>query len=744
MSRQIADGGCVEWGMLGRRDAMEREELELFARCASGFEKVLAQELKDLGMRRVRPLKGGVAFFAQLSSAYKACLWSRVATRVQLVITRVPAQTAEELYDAVVGFAWEQHISRGATIAVDAHGQNEALRNTKFTALKVKDALCDRLRNVWGMRPNVDAHNPGFALDVALHAQKATLYLNLSGPSLHRRGYREDGVQTEAPLKETLAAGLLLAADWPRIAWQGGTLIDPMCGSGTIAIEGALMATNRAPGLLRDRWGFEGWARHDADVWGSVLAEAYQAIDDDVDAQILAGDIGKDAVDIARQNVRRAGVEAVTRLFVDDAARLSRHLRGPKFKTSGVDSPNSVGLLATNPPYGQRLLSQQDLPRINAMLASVTSTLPNGWSLALITPDTSVDTALGQAPHTVIDCYNGPIQACVRIYRLDDALRQTCDVVSLGGVQRSVPVAEKNSAQFAARLRKVAKERMRWAKRQGITCCRVYDADLPDYALSVDLYLGVDNDEGRRMAVVEERRRPSSVDAHRADRRLADACALAAAVLDVPREALIRRPWNADVVGDKQTLTVQEYGLRFEPCLGDAYESGLPLIMRGVRELVRELARGARFANLFDASSAATISAAAGGAATTTTVNAFSHDANRVRAELDANGFKGKAHRLVRDEPLAWIKRTVRQGQAYDLVLCAPSAKVLANNGMELVKAAAELVNKHGTMILVCDDAKLNPKGLNGFACDDVSAKTLPQDFARSVKNYRCYLLKRA
>ncbi|MEE0027469.1 MAG: THUMP domain-containing protein, partial [Atopobiaceae bacterium] len=306
---------------------VNNDELELFARCASGFEKILADELKGLGMRRVRPLKGGVAFFGQLKDAYRACLWSRVATRVQLVITRVPAKTADTLYDAVAAFAWEDHIPSGATVAVDAHGQNEALRNTKFTALKVKDAVCDRLRRVRGARPNVDAHDPDFSLNVALHAQKATLYLNLSGPSLHRRGYREDGVQTEAPLKETLAAGLLLAADWPATARQGGVLVDPMCGSGTLAVEGALMATNRAPGLLRERWGFEGWALHDAERWGRVLTSAYEAIDDTADALVLAGDIDASAVNIARQNVRRAGVESVVRLFVDDAARLGRHLR---------------------------------------------------------------------------------------------------------------------------------------------------------------------------------------------------------------------------------------------------------------------------------------------------------------------------------------------------------------------------------------------------------------------------------
>ena len=721
---------------------MKGNELELFARCASGFEKVLAGELKGLGMRRVRPLTGGVAFFGQLADAYRACLWSRVATRVQLVIARVPATDADALYQAVLSFAWEEHVPKDATIAVDAHGQNDALRNTRFTALKVKDAVCDRLRDVHGARPNVDTREPDVALDVALHAQRATLYLNLSGTSLHRRGYREDGVQTEAPLKETLAAGLLLAAGWQDIASKGGVLVDPMCGSGTLAIEGALMATNRAPGLLRDRWGFEGWAQHDADLWGQVLTGAYEAIDDAADVLVLAGDVDPSAIAVARQNVRRAGVEAVVRLFVDDAARLGRHLRGPRFGKGATGETTAAGLMVANPPYGRRLLTQRDLPHVNEALSAAANALPSSWSLALITPDTSVDTALGRAPRAIIDCYNGPIQAYVRMYALDDESRCACDVVSLGGVRHNVSVAEKNSAQFAARLRKAAKERMRWARKQGVTCLRVYDADLPDYALSVDVYEGARRDEGRRVAVVEEHRRPASVDAQRADRRLADACALVAAVLDVPREAVISVPWQADAEGTGQTLVVEENGLVFMPDLGDAFESGLPLGMRGVRELVRAHARGGAFVNLFDASSAATVYAAAGGASTTVTINAFAHDAHRIEEELKANGFTGKRHRFVREDPLAWMEREAKGGRRYDLVLCAPPAKLLAKQGMELVRSALSLVDKGKQMILVCGDSKIDPSGLDEVEVRDVSAATLPHDFERRAARHRCYVLK--
>lgn len=729
---------------------VSQNDLELFARCASGFESVLASELKELRMRRVRPLKGGVAFFGSYADAYRACLWSRVATRIQLVLARIAAKDAQALYSQTRALPWDQHVRRGATIAVDAHGVNDSLRNTKFTALKVKDAMCDALRDAWGVRPNVDAKNPDFEVNVALHAQKATLYLNLSGPSLHRRGYREDGVQTGAPLKETLAAGMLMAAGWPQMAKEGGVLVDPMCGSGTLAIEGALMATNRAPGLVRERWGFEGWASHNEDLWSQVMLDALGQVDDAPDVLVLAGDIDPSALAVARENAQRAGVAPLMRIFEDDAAKLGRHLRGARFA-------GTSGLLATNPPYGERLLSKQDMPRINKTLAQAARALSVGWKMALITPNTSIDTALGRMPHQVLECFNGPIRTFMRIYAIREESCQECEVVSLAGVQSRVPIAEKNSEQFAARLRKSGKELLRWARKADVSCLRVYDADLPDYALSVDLYLGAYEDANRRAAVVREHRRPGSVDAQRANRRLADACALVCAVLDVPQDGLVCFPWHEEA-NVRASICVCEAGHQFVPELGAPYQSGLPLWQRGVREMVEREAAGRRFANLFDSSCAATVCAAVGGARTTVTLNAFAHDARWIEQAMAQNGFGGKRHRFVRADARTWIEDQVRSGTQFDLVLCVPPSWLpaqddahgeweLGRDGNTLVSLAAKLLAPGGKLVLAymdkglgLDVAELERQGL---VVTDVCQKTLPYDFARSANEYRCYEIVR-
>lgn len=740
---------------------MADKQMELFARCAGGFEQVLGDELRRLRMRRVRPQVGGAIFFGTLADAYRACLWLRSATRVQLVLGRVSSVDAEALYEGVYALPWEDFLVRGATIAVDAHGENAELRNTKFVALKVKDAVCDAMRDRCGARPDVDSHSPDSAIDVAVHPKKATIYLNLSGMSLHRRGYREDAVQTEAPLKETLAASVLLAAGWPELAEQGGVLVDPMCGSGTFAIEGAQMAAGIAPGLLRERWGFEGWLGHDSQLWEHVRGMAQEQAERQSDVLVIAGDLDAHAVEIAKANARRAGVERIVRFHVDDAARLERHLRRLRARS------DASGLLVANPPYGQRLGSADELPKVNSALAKAVAALPTSWKVALITPDGSVDTALGRAADQTISCYNGPIRTWVRLYEGGAACRLEQQVVSLSGKQVQVPLAEENSAQFAARLRKSGKERLRWAKREGIGCFRVYDADLPDYALTVDLYLGSSEDEGQRHAIVEERRRPGKVDEQRASRRFADAVSLTSAVLDVPREHVIARAWQheRDRKGRRGSeassapLVVTEHGHEFAIDLNGRPDTGLPLVLRGVRELVAGQSTGARVANLFATTGAATVYSAFGGASSTISLDTFDDRVEWVRSALLRNGLGGKKHRFARDDARDWLKREAVAGRVYDLMICVPPAWMpacragegdweLQRDHARLLAAAARVMSPTGKVVFACElrGFTINRDALAtaGLAVEDVSAQTLPHDFARSGKDYHCYLLQRA
>jgi 23S rRNA (guanine2445-N2)-methyltransferase / 23S rRNA (guanine2069-N7)-methyltransferase len=233
------------------------EPLALFATTPRGLERVLADELRELGAARVRAVRAGVAFGGDLELAYRACLWSRVASRVLLNLARFPVPDGDALYSAVYDLPWEEHLDPDGTLAVDATLSGSPITHSHFAALRVKDAVVDRLRERFGRRPSVDRERPSLRLNLVLQAKRGVLSIDLSGSALHRRGYRPRGAP--APLKENLAAGLLRLAGWPGIAARGGALLDPLCGTGTLVVEAALMATGRAPGLGRDYYGFLGW-----------------------------------------------------------------------------------------------------------------------------------------------------------------------------------------------------------------------------------------------------------------------------------------------------------------------------------------------------------------------------------------------------------------------------------------------------------------------------------------------------
>ena len=732
---------------------------ELFARCASGFEDVLAQELKGLGIRRTRPLVGGVTFFGSLEDAYRACLWSRVATRIQLVLSRMDSQDAEALYAACKALPWEEQVPSGATIAVSAHGQNQELRNTKFTALKVKDAICDRLRDERGSRPNVDAKNPDFSLDVSVHERKATLYLNLSGESLHRRGYRMPGEQTEAPLKETLAAGILLKASWDELALQGGCFADPMCGSGTLAIEAALIEAGIAPGMLRTFWGFQGWLGHDPELWATVRQEAELTSTSARSGRlrIVAGDLDSKAIGIARANARRAGVDSLIQFAVADASSLGDRLR--KLGRGSIPSP---GLLATNPPYGYRLQSSELLPETYAALAQAVFSLPEGWRMAAITPDPGLDTALGQTASHIIPCYNGPLKTTLRLYDRTSPQRDALPITSLSGKVQDVPVAEKNSEQFAARLRKIAKERAKWARKAGVSCYRIYDADLPDYALSVDLYQGAGPNEGQRFARVAEHLAPASVDADRAARRLSDAVALVTATLDLERSHVVVLPAREEKGSAKSTATtivqVEESGHSFEVNLSARHDTGLSLDHRATRALLGTLAQGRRFCSLNAYAGAPTVYAAAGGALQTTTVDPSKLFLGEAQRTLERNAIMGPKHHLVCSDIRTWLKQAHPQRKSYDLIFCDLLAFAETHESerpfdplrdhVSCLALVASVLAPKGSILLTSslrtlrlDFDALKSLGLNPR---DITAQTIPHDFARTPKIHRAWILEKA
>jgi 23S rRNA (guanine2445-N2)-methyltransferase / 23S rRNA (guanine2069-N7)-methyltransferase len=378
------------------------------ATCPKGIEGLLAEELRALGASEVREARAAVTFAGPLASAYRACLWSRVGSRVLMQLAEFPAATADELYEGVHAVPWEDHIAPNGTLAVDAVGRTTGLVHSAFSARKVKDAVVDRFRELVGIRPSVDLERPDMRLNLRLHRERATLSLDLSGAPLHRRGYRAPSEQVEAPLKENLAAAILLRAGWPEIAARGGSLADPMCGSGTLLVEGALMAMDRAPGLLRAHWGFDGWLGHEAGAWTELLDEA----DDRAEAGdgalpvIFGSDIDPGAVEIARACLKRAGIG--TRAMLE-AGSLG-DMRLPP------DAP--PGLVVTNPPYGVRLGESDDLAALYAMLGERLLAEFDGWRAAIFTAERDLARATGLRSYKAYNLFNGAVPTRLYLFEV--------------------------------------------------------------------------------------------------------------------------------------------------------------------------------------------------------------------------------------------------------------------------------------------------------------------------------------
>ena len=243
-----------------------------FVTAAAGTADLLASELAALGIESVREVLGGVACESELAGAYRACLESRLGLRVLWQIARFPVADANALYAGIREIDWSTHMDADGTLAVDFSGSVPGVTHTQFGAQRVKDAVVDQFRERTGTRPSVDRDAPWLRINVHASRGAVTVAIDLSGDSLHRRGYR--GGQGAAPLKENLAAAILIRAGWPAIAAAGGGFVDPMCGSGTFPIEAALIAADIAPGLFRERFGFERWKQHDAAAWSRLRADA--------------------------------------------------------------------------------------------------------------------------------------------------------------------------------------------------------------------------------------------------------------------------------------------------------------------------------------------------------------------------------------------------------------------------------------------------------------------------------------
>lgn len=698
----------------------------LFASTARGLEELLKTELEALGAVDCQVVQGGVHFQGDTRLLYQSLMWSRLASRIMLPLGQCSVYSDLDLYLGVQAIPWTEIFTPDATFAVHFSGLNDEIRNSQYGALKVKDAIVDSFTRKNLPRPNVDRENPDLRINVWLNKETAHISLDLSGEGLHLRGYR-DGTGM-APIKETLASAIVMRSGWV----PGTPLLDPMCGSGTLLIEAAMLATDRAPGLHRGHWGFNGWLQHDDAVWKEVKAEAQTRARKGLaayESRFYGSDVDARVIERARSNARRAGIGELITFEAKDVAQLSNPLpKGP------------YGTVISNPPYGERLESEPALIALHSLLGRTMKTQFGGWNLSLFSASPELLSCLQLRADKQFKAKNGPLDCVQKNYHL--AENDGSGAVSL-------------AEDFANRLRKNLKKYEKWARQEGIECYRLYDADLPEYNVAIDRY--------GEWVVVQEYAPPKTVDAHKARQRLFDIIAATISVLGIAPNKLVLKTRERQkgknqyqkMAEKGDFLEVQEYNARLWVNLTDYLDTGLFLDHRIARRMLGQMSKGKDFLNLFAYTGSASVHAGLGGARSTTTVDMSRTYLEWAERNLRLNGLTGRAHRLMQADVLGWLRESDEQ---FDLIFIDPptfsnskrmeDAFDVQRDHLRLMTDLKRLLRKGGTIMFSNNKRgfRMDHDGLAqlGLKAQEITQKTLSQDFARNRQIHNCWLITAA
>ena len=712
---------------------------QLFATTARGFEELLKSELTELGAQDAKVAQGGVHYWADDETLYRTLLWSRLSSRILLPIVQAKVFSDLDLYSAVVGVNWLDYFDEKVHFFVDFNGTNQEIRHTQFGAMRVKDGIVDYFERHGRARPNVDKAQPDIRIHAYLNRDDMVLSLDLSGDALHMRGYRED--TGKAPLRETLAAAIVLRSGWQR----GTPLVDPMCGSGTLLIEAAQMEAQIAPQLYRLHWGFDFWQGHNQAAWEKVKEEALALAEAEKQRENLPHFYGFDldhhVLQKAKQNAKNAGVAYLMQWQQGDVAAIKN------------PSPNVAGTVICNPPYGERLGTTPALIALYSVFGQRLKQQFAGWNASIFSGEPSLLDCLRLRSHRQFKAKNGPLDCVQKNYQIAERAEQSA-VENALEFDRTSSVSSDVAVDFANRLQKNIKKIEKWAKQQGLDAYRLYDADLPEYNLAVDRYAD--------HIVVQEYAAPKNIDENKARQRLLDAVNATLNVTGIETNKLILKVRQKQkgtnqyekLANKGEYFYVNEYGAKLWVNLTDYLDTGLFLDHRLTRKMLGEMAQGKDFLNLFAYTGSATVHAALGKAKSTTTVDMSNTYLNWAEQNLLLNDIEGKQHKLIQADCLQWLEKCDRQ---FDLIFVDPptfsNSKRMEDSWdvqrdhIKLMTNLKRILRPNGTIVFSnnkrgfkMDFAKLEELGLSAV---EISHKTLPLDFERNKQIHNCWLLQK-
>lgn len=713
-----------------------------FATCPKGLENLLFRELEDLKASSVKETVSGVSFSGNMELAMRVCLYSRFASRIIMNLNTFRCDDDTDLYLGAKGIGYERYFDSDKTIAVSFNGTNRHIRNTQYGALRVKDAVCDRFVECKLERPDVQKHNPDIHIIATLKKGELAVGIDLSGSAQFWREYhRTTGA---APLKENLAAAMVV-----RSGFNGSqNFIDPMCGSGTLLLEAALLATDTAPGLARSSYGFMNLKYYDENKWQEIYNEALERSSQgkrkaqELGVKIFGFDADSAVVQRARDNIEHAGFSEL----VSVEHCLLDNLTNP---CQGVNELPCV--VVTNPPYGERMGNFNELILLYTTLGHKLKTLFKGGKAAVISTSQELLSCLRLSLDKSYRLFNGALECQLRVFNLDHE----------SGDQ--APQADANqvlvAVDFSNRLTKNLKNLEKWANREKISAYRIYDADLPDYNAAIDRY--------NQYYIIQEYQAPSSIKAHVAQKRLLDMIAATIKVTGAIGDDVIVKSREKQK-GESQYakrddalghyIEIYEQDVVFKVNLQDYLDTGLFLDARPIRRLIRSISAGKDFLNLFAYTCSASVMAALGGAKSTTSVDMSRTYLDWGKDNFKLNGFDLDGynatgnHHFTQDDCLSYLSRD--QGKTYDLIYIDPptfsnskrmekSFDVQRDHLLMLGNLTRHL--NDGGVVIFCTN-KRNFKlddgvAQYGFTVENITPKTFDPDFKRDQQLHTCFKL---
>lgn len=688
---------------------------QLFAMTNIGLEPHLAEELRNLGGEDVWIGNGGVALRGAPSVIMNICLWSRLASRVLLPIAKAPTFDSSFFSTGILEIPWEKYMCSDSTFRVVFEGVNTTSCSIDEGIVRVNSTVEDRFRSKNRAPPKVNMEQPDLIIHVLLQEEQTQISLDLSRNTLPTQ-----------KMSKSLLSGILLLAGWPQIALLGGALANPMCGSGTLAIQAAKIAANVAPGLSTSLSGFQTLPWFDREAWEGLVADAQKKAEEGLKKvpPIFAWEDDSNLLTLAKKEVELAG--------------FSDHIHFKPLSNNPMETIQS-------PTPGLVIFSSPKDKRCNQKLTKDLKTGFTGWQSAVFSDRSDCVIALGLLPTKEYDLHNES-QAC-RLWVYEHSSTSALDLDS-----DSDSVSSGNETHFSNRLKKKLRQLGKWAKREGIECYRLYDADMPEYAVAIDLY--------GEWVHIQEYQAPKTVDPNKAKQRFDEVVDGVQLVLDTPLERIqikVRKPQKGLNQYEKQGennqfLTVSEGGLKFLVNLQDYLDSGLFLDHRLLREKIRTLAQGRRFLNLFGYTGSASVYANAGGARESVLVDISRTYLNWAQKNATLNGFVGWKYQYIQEDCFSWLEK---ENSRFDLIFLAPPT--FSNS--KRMQGDLDINRDYGKLLFLCKKVltpggvllfsthskrfKLDPEHIpTSMICTEITSETMPRDFQRKKPFHRTWQLE--